>query len=64
MKIMKTIFTMFLLITAISHTAFTDTNDTSNSPFLGGDNADISNILEMSVATLRNVYYSADISDN
>ena len=64
MKFMKTILTMLLLITAISLTACSGTKDTVNSTFPGVDNADIPDILETTVGTLGNVYYSAGITDN
>lgn len=64
MKIMKTILTMLLLITAISLAACSDAKDTLNSTFSGVDDADIPDILETTVGTLGDVYYSAGITDN
>ena len=64
MKLKKTILTILLLITAISLTACSDTNDTLDSTFPGVDDADIPDILETTVGTLGNVYYSTGITDN
>ena len=64
MKIMKTIFTMLLLITTISLTACSSSKDTLNSTFPGVDDADVPDILETTVGTLGNVYYSDGITNN
>lgn len=64
MKTMKTIFTMLLLITLISLTACTSSKEPINSTFPGVDDADIPDILETTVGTLGNVYYSAGITNN
>lgn len=61
---MKTIFTLLLLITVISLTACTGTKEPLNSTFSGVDDADIPDILETTVGTLGNVYYSDCITNN
>jgi hypothetical protein len=64
MRYLKAVASLLLLITIFSLTACTGGNDTSTSTFPGIDNANIPDILEKTVGTLGNTYYSSDITDN
>lgn len=55
---------VFLLIMALALTACGSASNTKSSTFPNIDDADIPDILEKTVGTLGNTYYSSGITDN
>ena len=56
--------TLLLFCAILSFTACNAGNEKTDGTFPGVDDADIPNVLEMTVGTLGNTYYSSGIKDN
>lgn len=64
-SVRKNVMTLILVICAIlSFTACSAGNDKTGGTFPGVDDADIPDVLEMTVGTVGNTYYSSGIKDN
>ena len=60
----KVMATLLLFCVILSFTACNAGNEKTDGTFPGVDDADIPDVLEMTVGTLGNTYYSSGIKDN